>query len=125
MSRRVPLTATDVRVVTRGPLPTQTGDYVREKIIELERQSPVPILHVRVRLTHPSYPAVSRPLQAQATLDVHGRVLRAHVTAASPWHAVDLLRDRLGHRLSCLVRSWEARRAGKPVPGPNEWSHPS
>jgi Sigma 54 modulation/S30EA ribosomal protein C terminus len=125
MSRRLLLTTTDVRVVTRGPLPAQAVDYVREKIIELGLDSEEPVRRARVRLTHPSYPAVSRPVRAEGLLDVDGRMLRARVAAASPGQAADLLRDRLRHRLSCLARSARARRAGKPVPGPDEWCHPT
>jgi hypothetical protein len=123
MGRRLLMTTTDVRVVTRGPLPEQTVDYVREKVVELGRASPVPIRHARVRLSHAANPAVSRPVQAQGILDVHGRVLRAQVAAPSAWQAVDLLRGRLGHRVSCLARALEAGHAGWPVPGPGEWCH--
>ncbi len=124
MGRRLLLTTTDVRVVTRGPLPMQAVEYVREKIIELGGESREPLRHALVRLTYASYP-VSRPVQAEGLLDVHGRVLRAQVAAASPWHAVDLLRDRLRHRLSCLASAQRARGQGRPVPGPGEWCHPT
>jgi ribosome-associated translation inhibitor RaiA len=115
----------DVEVVTHGHLPVQIVEYAREKIVELGRYTREPILYARIKLSYSADPAVSRPAQAQANLDVNGRLLRGHVAAATAREAVDRLLVRLRHRLSRMAQHWEARRGGQPVPEPHEWRHDS
>jgi len=58
-----------------------------------------PVLHVRVKLAMAPDPAVERPASAEATLDVSGRLIRAHAVAHELGEAVDLLVDRLRTQL--------------------------
>ena len=54
-------------------------------------------------------------MTAQANLDVDGRLVRAHVRAETDHEAIDLLHDRLRHRLQHdrrrTIGHWEDRRA--------------
>jgi hypothetical protein len=66
---------------------------------------------------------VARPVRAQANIDVNGRLVRVQVAGATGMEAVDLLVDRLRHRLAEAARHWEAQRGGKPSAQPHEWRH--
>ncbi|MEV4709422.1 sigma 54 modulation/S30EA ribosomal C-terminal domain-containing protein [Actinoplanes sp. NPDC049316] len=120
---RQPATTADVEVVTRGHIPAGIVDYARAKVLHVCRQTREPILHVRIKLALSADPAVERPALAQANLDVDGRLLRGDVAAPTLREAVDLLHDRLAHRLTRMALHWEARRGGTPAPGPHEWRH--
>jgi Sigma 54 modulation/S30EA ribosomal protein C terminus len=110
--------ATDVEVVTCGQLPDGIVEYAREKVMDVVRDSPVPIRHARVKLSHAAEPTVSRPAQAKANLDLDGRPLRGQVAAATPGAAVDLLRDRLRARLAGPAAHWPAGPEARPEYAP-------
>jgi ribosome-associated translation inhibitor RaiA len=113
----------DVEVVVRGELPDGIVGYATDKIVKLAERVEGPVLHVRIRLTHQPDPAVTRPVRAQANLDVNGRLVRAQVAGATGIEAVDLLADRVRTRLGEVARHWEAQRGGKPSAQPHEWRH--
>ncbi len=112
-------------IQTRGRVSATTQDYAREKVLALVNHLREPILAARVRLTQMPDPAIGRPALAQATLDVDGRSIRAHVAAATMREAIDLLQDRLRVRLDRVNPHWEARRGGVPCPVALEWRHDS
>jgi ribosome-associated translation inhibitor RaiA len=111
----------DVEIVVQGDVSESVSDYARDKIVTLVERYATPVLHARVRLTHQPDPAVARPVCAQANLDVNGRLVRAQVAATSGHEAVDLLVERLRHRLARLARHWEARRGARPSAERHEW----
>lgn len=115
----------DVEVVVRGEVPDRVVDYARTKIISLAEQLAEPVLHARVRLAHQPDPSVARPVRAQANLDLDGRLVRAQVAGATGAEAVDLLVERLRHRVVRLKQHWQARRGARPVTEPHEWRHGS
>ena len=104
-----------VIVQTSGRIPRTSQEYARGKVQALLEHVRDPILTVRVRLTHLPDPAVPRHAIAQATLDVNGRLVRAHVAAPTMREAIDRLQDRLRDRLDRLNPHWEARRGGIPL----------
>ncbi|MCU7729448.1 HPF/RaiA family ribosome-associated protein [Actinoplanes sp. KI2] len=120
---RVPVA--DVEIVTHGHVTGYLAEYARQKILEVCKHTREPVLHVRVKLGVSGDPAVPRPARAQANLDVNGGLLRSGVTAPTLREAVDLLQDRLRHRLARMAQHWTARRGGVPAPGPHEWRHVS
>jgi len=120
-----PATAAPVEVTTRGRTPAYLVEYARDKVLQACRHTSEPILHVRIKLTVPAEPATPRPALAEANVDINGRPLRTRAAAPSLREAVDLLQDRLRHRLSRMALHWEARRGGLPRPGPHEWRHTS
>jgi ribosomal subunit interface protein len=57
------------------------------------------VLFAEVELTVEPNPAQERPAVAEATLDVNGRPVRAHVAGQEMFEAIDLLESRLARRL--------------------------
>ncbi|MFB9905415.1 ribosome hibernation promotion factor [Allokutzneria oryzae] len=100
-----------------------TADYARDKIGALLHLAHRPVLFARVRVSRHGDPAVSRPVVAQANLDVNGRLVRAQAVGESSWEAVDRLEARLRHRLERVARHWEAHPGGRRSPEPHEWRH--
>lgn len=115
----------DVAVVVQGEVPDRVVEYARTKIVRLAEHLDEPVLHARIRLIHQPDPAVARPVRAQANLDVNGRLARAQVAGATGFEAVDLLVERLRHRLVRLKQHWQARRGAQPVREAHEWRHGS
>lgn len=100
----------DVQVVEHGQFAEDVAGYARQKIAALARYTREPILFVRVRLERHPDPAATRPVAAQASLDLNGRVLQVKVAAATAREAVDLLEARLRQRLVKSARNWQAIR---------------
>ncbi|MBX7433675.1 HPF/RaiA family ribosome-associated protein [Mycobacterium sp. Y57] len=103
----------DVDVTTHGEFPG-AADYAREKIGELGRLSPRPVLYAHVKLTRHHDPAVEFPVVAQANLDVNGRPVRAQVHAATAREAVDRLESALRRRLEHVAERWETKKGAGP-----------
>lgn len=106
---------TPVQVQLSGQIPADVGPYAERRLREAFAETHFPVLHARVRLTHYADPALERPVVGQANLDVNGRSVRVQLRAPTAREAVDLLHDRLAHRLRNVVQraegSWEDRRA--------------
>jgi ribosome-associated translation inhibitor RaiA len=116
--------AFDIELTTHGQL-TGIDDYAREKIGGLSRLTHQPVLHARVRLTRHTDPAVARPVVAQASLDINGRLVRAQVQGETAREAIDRLEARLRHRLERVAEPWEAKRGNFSEVDPHEWRHQS
>ena len=87
--------AVEVVVQARGEVSKTERAYAHDKIEHLLSRVRGPVLFARVDLTMHADPARERPAFAKAELDVNGRVVRAHVAAATMFEAVDLLEARL------------------------------
>lgn len=85
----------EVGVTTRGEVPETAKEYASEKIGQLARLTDKPILFAQVKLTLEPNPARKRPALAEATLDINGSQVRAHVAGDTFEEAVDLLEGRL------------------------------
>jgi ribosomal subunit interface protein len=90
----------EVSVTTRGEVPEAAKEYATDKISQLARLTDKPILFAQVKLTLEPNPARERPALAEATLDVNGHQVRAHVAAGRFEEAVDLLESRLRRNIS-------------------------
>jgi ribosome-associated translation inhibitor RaiA len=112
----------DVQVTTHGALPGGE-DYAHDKIGRLTRLAHRPVLQARVKLSRYGEHAQSRPVVAQANLNVNGRPVRAEAEGMSAREAIDRLAERLRRRLERLERCWQARRGGRPAATPHEWRH--
>ncbi|MEU2091591.1 sigma 54 modulation/S30EA ribosomal C-terminal domain-containing protein [Nocardia beijingensis] len=99
------------------------ADYVRLKVGPALDHAPEPLLGARVRVTGHADPAVTRPVVAQANVNVNGRAVRVQVAAATTREAIDLLAARLKTRLERLARHWQAVRGGRPGLRPQHWRH--
>ena len=73
----------EVPVVTKGQVAPDAVDYARVKIAHAARHGSAVALHAVVRLTQAADPAQARPAIAEATLDLGGSVVRAHVAATT------------------------------------------
>lgn len=111
-----------VQMTTQGPVTRAAMDYATDKISRLGHLADRDILMARVALTEEANPAVERQAVAKASLDVSGRVVRAHVAAESMDEAIDLLEGRLRRVLERITdRRGPSRDSGEVEPG--EWRH--
>jgi len=78
-------------------------DYAARKVAYVARGARGPVLMAKVDLHEEPNPSRSRPASAKAVLDVNGSVVRAHTSAPSLREAIDLLEERLLHRLEHQV----------------------
>lgn len=124
MSSPRPVQAPELQVSTKGDVPPAEVEHARAKVLDLLAKEREPVLSARVRLTRMRNPSVERPALAQATVDVNGRLARAHVAAPTMAGAVGLLHDRLSVQLARLHHDREARRGRGSSARPHEWRHP-
>ena len=125
--------STPVQVQVSGELPPDTAPYAEQRLREVFADTHFPVLHARIRITHYADPSLERPVVGQANLDVDGRFLRVQLSARTSRGAIDLLHDRLRHRLQNLVQraegTWEDRRGRYDVgehydlADDHEWRH--
>jgi ribosomal subunit interface protein len=120
------LNSDDVQITTRGQVPDRAREYAGEKVARAAASSRGPVVSVEVILTQGTNPAHERPATAEATIDLNGRRVRAHVAAPDMFEAIDILDDRLCRRL----RRYEQRlhhdgRARHDIGShpPGEWRH--
>ena len=100
--------------VAASGIPEAAESYARTKLDRLYRFAPGPVLHVRVKLERaPGRGRGGRWWAGQATLDVGGRIVRAHVVADGPLEAVDLLQERLRTQLVRLGQRRRDRRSAR------------
>jgi ribosome-associated translation inhibitor RaiA len=113
-----------VNVTTTGAVDPATVDYARQRVAHLAETVDQPILFARVKLTLARDPARTRPALAQATLDLDGELLRAHVAANEMREAIDLLQRRLRDKLEHARERREWLRRHQPRrPEPGERRH--
>ena len=113
----------DPEVVVRGDVSARHVEMAVAKLSAACATPPRPILFARLLLAMEPDPALERPAVAKASVDVSGRLVRAHVACPTMDEAIDLLADRIRHgiRLVHERRRDETRRSGVPAPG--EWRH--
>ena len=110
-------------VELRGGVADDLVEYARWKIGHVLTHTGRPVRHARVRVIRRGDPARERPVVAQVNVDLDGRAIRAQLEASTPREAVDLLADRLAHRLTRVGRGWESRRGRMFEGEPHEWRH--
>ncbi|MDD7939564.1 sigma 54 modulation/S30EA ribosomal C-terminal domain-containing protein [Actinomycetospora lutea] len=103
-------------VELRGMIGTGLAEYAREKVVHALDHGVHPVGPARVRIVRHDDPARERPVVAIAHVDLAGRRLHAHVVAATPREAVDLLVDRLRRQVGDAHARAHPRRAGAPDP---------
>ena len=110
-------------VITKGRIEQDAIEYARMKISKTLLHSSATITHATVRLTREPDPARDRPAIAEVTLNMKGRVIRAHVGAASMPEAIDLLDARLRRRIEEANDRRRALSMRHRDDGPGEWRH--
>lgn len=121
----------EIQVETRGELPRGVAERARTKVFALLDGVRRPVLFARIRLMHVNNPASERPYLAQVNADLSGRMVRAHLAAASADEAVDLVCDRVKAQLARLS-DLSARNCGRSATprdhgevSEHEWRHGS
>jgi len=114
---------TDVVLQCRGEVSAAEREYAETKIARLSDLVSAPVLFARIVLTTHDDPARERPASAKGELDVNGRLVLAHVAAATMHEAIDLLDARLRERLERFAHHQQskARRARSSEVG--QWHH--
>ena len=111
-------------VRTHGAVTTKDVEYARGKIAALTGVVRFPVLFAKVDLVVHGDPARERPASAKAELDLNGRVVRAHATAAAVPEAVDLLQARLRDRIDrASNRQISVQRRHRDAGREHEWHH--
>lgn len=87
-----------ISMSTRGSVAQDAADYAREKVAAVASVVSEPVIYAEIELIEDG-PARDRPAEAEATLDVNGQPVRAHVAGVNMFQAVDLLVDVLTRRL--------------------------
>lgn len=108
--------------VTHGDVPEAAKQYATEKVSQLARYTRRPIVHATLRLGMENRRAIERPAMAEATLDLGGPIVRAHVAARDPMAAIDLLDDRLRRRLERQARRYNRQHRNGNA-GSTTWRH--
>jgi hypothetical protein len=88
----------DVQIELAKQLPATAENYARDKVTDLVKYSPKPILFIKVRLMtagHSGHPDVV----AHANVDVNGTPLISHSLGKTATEAVDLLQAKLRGQL--------------------------
>jgi ribosomal subunit interface protein len=109
--------AVEVGVTTRGDVPEAAKEYAADKIVQLTRLTDKPLLFAQVKLSLEPNPARQRPAVAEATLDVNGQAVRAHVAAGRLEEAIDLLEGRLRRNLAKLAERVDRESVRHPAEG--------
>ncbi|MGN6301778.1 MAG: ribosome hibernation promotion factor [Angustibacter sp.] len=113
----------EVHVTSRGEVPHRQEEYAAQKIAEVVRYTRQPVRSAQVVLEISADPARVRPSMAEATLDVDGTPVRAHVAADRLHEAVDLLEARLRRQLVQLQDRTRTRHRWTRVVDEHEWRH--
>jgi ribosome-associated translation inhibitor RaiA len=74
-------------------------DYARAKVARAAQRAWGPVLFARIDLRWEANRSQSRPATAKVLVDVNGTPVLAHADAPSLHEAIDLVEDRLAHRL--------------------------
>ncbi|MGC8472472.1 MAG: sigma 54 modulation/S30EA ribosomal C-terminal domain-containing protein [Acidimicrobiales bacterium] len=106
-----------------GPVGERAETRAREKVASIIAEHGTPVLFARVKLAWEPDPAQPRRARAEVLLDVNGEPLRVQATAHEMTEAVDVLADRLRHRLEHRARRIEELQRFDGVARPGEWRH--
>jgi ribosome-associated translation inhibitor RaiA len=112
-----------ISVETRGDVLDHERDEVVARLTKLARMAPRPVRMMRASLLHEQDPALQRPNVAKASIDVDGRIVRAHVAAPEMGQALAALEERLSRLLDELSGRDQAARVETGLPTPGEWRH--
>jgi ribosome-associated translation inhibitor RaiA len=113
----------EVDVRTRGPVSAARRDAAVEKLRAAWSAAPRPVIHASLELTIEANPALERPAMAKASVDVSGRVIRAHVANADLETAIGLMCDRVRRNIRRMAERREAAAKRSGVATEGEWRH--
>ncbi len=117
-------------LVSRGAVSEAAAEYAREKVARLVAHhagagrpgEDAPLAWGQVKLTHTANPADERSSHAEVTLDLDGRLIRAHAAEATMPEAVDEVVERLRAKLGRLADRHRRSPEGA-APAEGQWRH--
>ncbi|MGO8871661.1 MAG: sigma 54 modulation/S30EA ribosomal C-terminal domain-containing protein [Acidimicrobiales bacterium] len=112
-----------IQLSTRGAVDEDAKATAQVAVHRMVEELEEPVLFARLKLAFEPDPARRRRAVAQASLDVDGDLVRAHVAAHTMPEAIDLLVYRLRDRLDHRATYGKFVRHRDPVPEPGEWRH--
>ncbi|MDH3752934.1 MAG: HPF/RaiA family ribosome-associated protein [Acidimicrobiia bacterium] len=118
-------TDASIEVSQKGDIGARAIETLTQKVGNVADRCRERVDRIEIRLTLEPDPARQRPAIAEATLDVDGKPVRAHVAAETVDEAIDSLVDRLRRRVQRHEerrhRLSERRNTGDS--GPGAWRH--
>ena len=117
------VTRPEVTVHATGAVTSTERAYAARKVEHLLKVAPGPVLFAKVDLVAETDPARERPAIVKAEFDVNGRLVRAHMAAATMFEAIDLLESRLRQRLDRVAHYEEAKRLRHRGDDEHVWRH--
>jgi ribosome-associated translation inhibitor RaiA len=113
-----------VTTTTHGDVPADALDYALSRLGQVTKRISEPILSASVKLSVAPDPARTRPALAQASLNLDGSFVGAHVAAHEMHEAVDIVARRLADQLDHRAKRVKALRRHSPGQAePGEWHH--
>jgi len=112
-----------LRLETQGDVSGSAQDEIETKLRRLSRRAPRPVRMLKATLVKHGDPALERPNVAMASIDVDGRVVRAHVAAAGMGQAIEAVEERLSRRLDELAERDQDKRHETGRHAAGEWRH--
>lgn len=130
LAEPAPAEAGTLTLVSRGAVSEAAAEYAREKVARLVAHhagtgrpgEDAPLAWGQVKLTHTANPADERSSHAEVTLDLDGRLIRAHAAEATMPEAVDEVVERLRAKLGRLADRYRRSPEGA-APTPGQWRH--
>lgn len=113
----------EVQLQTRGAVGRDQCQRAVAKLRAACAAAPRPVLAIRLALAIEVNPSLERPAVAKASVDVSGRLVRAHIARPSMDEAIDLVVDRIEQGIQALAeRRQDAVHEPATVPE-GEWRH--
>jgi ribosome-associated translation inhibitor RaiA len=97
-------------ITLRGPVPSWVRAELADTLERLARGAPRPVLRIRGVVARDEDPAVQRPVNVKATLELARHTVRAHAVAPTEHEAIDLVAGRLHRRLLAVAERAAAER---------------
>jgi ribosome-associated translation inhibitor RaiA len=113
----------EVRVRLRGAVGREQCERAVAKLRAACAAAPRPVLLARLALAMETNPSLERPAVAKASVDVSGRLVRAHVARPSMDEAVDLLIDRIDRNIRRLAERRQDAVHEPAMAAEGEWRH--
>lgn len=112
-----------IAVTRKGRVDDEEVAYGILRLSHVVEQIGEPVLFASLKLSRATDPARSRPAMVQATLDVDGELVRAHVAGHEMHEAVDVLQRRLHDKLQHRAEHRGQLRTRGSASSPGEWRH--
>lgn len=123
MANTSSISTAQIRVSLDESIPEDVTPEVQRRVGAVLDHLRQPVLSARVRITRHGDPAVTRPVSAQANVDVNGQLIRVQVAAGTVGEALAQLEEKLRHTVERAAARWKDRTDRKPSAGPGEWRH--